>query len=143
MKNKNKLQTMTSFSEEIAHPLAKYKNHLEFNGYSVEEVGDQLFGHHPRKPNLSIKPIEDRGALVSVIYSFQEGLRRYELLEYLNDLNSQFVFMKAFIDEENDLVMETFFEGEYSRINFSILLENIEHDMQILYEHDLTENYVQ
>jgi hypothetical protein len=134
---------MTNFSNETSHPLAKYRNHLEFNGYTVEEVGDQLFGRHPRKPNLSIKPIDERGVLVSVFYSFQEGLRRYEILEYLNDLNSQFIFMKAFIDEDNDLIMETFFEGEYDRVNFSIVLENIEHDMKILYLHDLTESYVE
>jgi hypothetical protein len=134
---------MKNFSEEVSHPLAKFRNHLEFNGYSVDEVGDRLFGRHPRKPNLSIKPIEDRGALVSVFYSFQENIRRYELLEYLNDLNSQLVFMKAFLDEENDLIMETFFEGEYDRMNFSILLENIEHDMKVLYYHDLTEDYLE
>lgn len=54
--------------------------------------------------------------------------------------------MKAYIDEgeeENDLIMETFFEGNYDRTNFSLLLENIEYDMNIFTQNELTQQYLQ
>ncbi|MGD1907536.1 MAG: YbjN domain-containing protein [Leptolyngbyaceae cyanobacterium] len=130
-----------NISDATAHPLARYRNHLEFLGYRVEEGETDLVGRHTRKPNLMVRPISDRGVLVSTIYSFTTGLNRLEILEYVNDLNGSLVFMKAYVDDELDLVMETFFEGEYDRNNFSILLDNVEYDMRIFFNIDLTRQY--
>lgn len=132
-----------NLSSSTAHPLALYRNHLEFNGYKVEEVDDELICRHSRKPNLIIRPISDRGVLVSTIYTFEAELGRLDILEYINDLNADFVFMKAFIDDDNSLIIETFFEGDYDRTNFSILLDNVEYDIGILYQHELTQGYLQ
>ena len=134
--------TDMSLGEDTAHPLALYRNHMEFNGYRVEEGEETLFCHHPRKPNLILKPIGDRGVLVSAIYSCADGIARINALEYVNDLNRDFLFMKAFIDTDHDLILETFFEGDYDRTNFSILLENIEYDMNILRRNELTERFL-
>lgn len=135
--------TDLSLGEETAHPLALFRNHLEFNGYRVEEGDATLYGHHPRKPNLILKPIGERGVLVSAIYSCADGIARINLLEYINELNRDFLFMKAFVDSESDLILETFFEGDYDRTNFSILMENIEYDMNILRNNELTERFLQ
>jgi hypothetical protein len=43
-------------SDATAHPLARYRNHLEFLGYRVEEGEDELVGRHTRKPNLMLRP---------------------------------------------------------------------------------------
>jgi hypothetical protein len=52
--------------------------------------------------------------------------------------------MKAYIyGDENDLFLETFAEGEYDRTNFSIMLDNIEYDMDILINHKLTKDFLQ
>ncbi|HEY9878116.1 MAG TPA: YbjN domain-containing protein [Leptolyngbyaceae cyanobacterium] len=130
---------------EVAHSLAKYRNHLEFNGYRVEdEEEDFLFCRHPRKVNLCLKKIADRGVLVSTLYSVEETVSRAELLEYANDLNTDFLFMKAYLDEDGLMHFETFFEGDYDRTNFSLLLENIEFDINnILSGNELTEAYLQ
>ncbi|MEA5599074.1 hypothetical protein [Rivularia sp. UHCC 0363] len=51
--------------------------------------------------------------------------------------------MKAYLTDEGLMRIETFFEGDYDRTNFSILLENIDFDMNTFFEHDLTEAYLQ
>lgn len=128
-------------SDSTAHPLAYYRNHLEFLGYRVEEGDDEIVGRHTRKPNLMVRPISDRGVLVSTVYSFKTSFSRLETLEYVNTLNSTLMFMKAYVDEDDDLVMETFFEGQYDRSNFSILLDNIDYDTRIFLELELTQVY--
>lgn len=133
-------------NDQMAHPLARFRNHIEFNGYRVEEDAESLFGRHPRKPNLILKPITERGVLVSTIYSFKADIDRIDILEYINQLNASFLFMKAFLDDEEeayDLVLDTFFEGEYDRTNFSILLENIDYDIHILRSHENSHDYLE
>lgn len=133
-----------NISQSVAHSLARYRNHLEFNGYHVEEDDELLFCRHPRKHNLMIRNIDSRGVLIRTIYSSEPDIKRIHLLEYVNELNSEFIFMKAYIyGEENDLFLETFSEGEYDRTNFSIMLENIEYDMEVLINHKLTKDYLQ
>lgn len=128
----------------VAHSLAKYRNHLEFTGYKIEDEGeDWLFGRHPRKVNLWLKKLGDRGVLVSTTYGVKENIRRTNFLEYANSLNAEFLFMKAYLNDEGLMRLETFFEGDYDRTNFSILLENIDFDMNIFYKSELTEAYLQ
>lgn len=129
---------------EVSHSLAKYRNHLEFNGYRVDdEEEDFLFSRHPRKVNLCLKKIADRGVLISTLYNIEETASRAELLEYANALNTEFLFMKAYLDDEGLMHFETFFEGDYDRTNFSLLLENIEFDINLLSKNELTEAYLQ
>lgn len=129
--------------EATAHPLAKYRNHLEFNGYQVQEEDDKIIvATHPRKQNLSLQGFPERGVYVCAVYSFLPGVERGNVLEYINELNSQLMYLKAYVDEENNLVLETFYEGDYDRKNFSILLENIEDDWQIITGHELSEEYL-
>ncbi|UKO97684.1 DNA mismatch repair protein [Nostoc sp. UHCC 0870] len=133
-----------NISESVAHALARYRNHLEFNGYHVEEDDELIFCRHPRKHNLMIRYIDGRGVLIRTIYSCELNVKRIHLLEYVNELNSEFLFMKAYIyGDENDLFLETFAEGEYDRTNFSIMLDNIEYDMDILINHKLTKDFLQ
>ena len=80
--------------------------------------------------------------MITIDYSFNPEIKRIERLEYANTLNSEFVFMKVYLDED-DLMIEVFSEGEYDKENFSILLDNIEHDLATLNENELTEKYLQ
>lgn len=130
-------------SDAVAHPLAYYRNHLEFNGYHVEEDDDTIFGRHLRKANLFVRQMLGRGVLVSTIYSIEPNINRMHLLEYVNDLNTVFLFMKAYIGQDDDLFLETFLEGDYDRTNFSILLDNIEYDIATFYKNELTKEYLQ
>ncbi len=134
-----------NIQDTTVHPLAKYRNHLEFNGYHVEEDDDLLFCRHSRKANLILRSISDRGVLISTLYSCEANIQMVNLLTYVNGLNADFLFIKAYINEEEErsLVIETFFEGNYDRTNFSILLDNFEYDMNIFYQNELTEEYLQ
>lgn len=147
MGNFHSLKDMQNMNiqDTTVHPLAKYRNHLEFNGYHVEEDDDLLFCRHSRKANLILRSISDRGVLVSTLYSCEANIQMVNLLTYVNGLNADFLFIKAYINEEEErsLVIETFFEGNYDRTNFSILLDNFEYDMNIFYQNELTEEYLQ
>ncbi|MEO0533543.1 MAG: DNA mismatch repair protein [Cyanobacteria bacterium P01_A01_bin.123] len=129
-------------SDQVAHPLVLFRNHLEFLGYNVEEATENLVCRHTRRPNLILKPISDRGVLVSALYTLHEDLDRLEVLEYTNALNRALVFMKALVEEEEDLVLETFFEGHYDRTNFAILLDNVDYDMRTFLDSESTQKYV-
>jgi hypothetical protein len=135
-------------SDVLAHPLTKYRNHLEYSGYHIDEEDEVLLCRHPRKSNLILRQIPHRGVLVSTFYAFESSIRRVEILEYVNQLNSEFLFLKAYLDEDNDddersLIMETFFEGEYDRSNFSLLLENLEYDISVFSQNMLTPEFLQ
>ncbi|BAZ38122.1 hypothetical protein NIES4101_40570 [Calothrix sp. NIES-4101] len=138
--------TNINISDTTAHPLAKYSNHLEFNGYQIQEDEELLICRHSRKANLILRHVADRGVLISTLYSCEPDVTRINLLEYVNQLNSELIFIKAYIsedEEETNLIMETFFEGEYNRTNFSILLDNIDYDMDIFEQNEFTRKYLQ
>ncbi|WP_235112829.1 hypothetical protein [Acaryochloris sp. 'Moss Beach'] len=99
-----------NLQSSVAHALAKYRNHLEFTGYTVEDAGeDGLLSRHPRKSNLYLKQVGNRGVLVSIIYGAEENVRRSNFLEFLNSLNAEFLFMKAYLNDNGSLRLETFF----------------------------------
>ena len=85
----------------------------------------------------------DRGVLVSANYGVKGNTKRTSFLEFTNSLNAEFLFMKAYLNDEGLMRLETFFEGDYDRTNFSILLENIDFDMNIFFGNDLTEVYIE
>jgi uncharacterized protein YyaL (SSP411 family) len=69
---------------------------------------------------------------------------RIDVLEYVNDLNTDFVFMKAYLTPDGEKIyIETFCEGEYDKTVFSILLENIESDREIFNNHQRTLEFLQ
>lgn len=136
--------TEMNINDAVAHPLAKYRNHLEFNGYQVdEEEEDLLLCRHPRKQNMVLRHVPDRGVLITIPFDCEPHIDKINLLEYVNDLNADFMFIKAYVDEEKTLFLETFFDGDYDRKNFSTLLDNIESDMEVLAENDFTQEYLQ
>lgn len=136
--------TEMNINDAVAHPLAKYRNHLEFNGYQVdEEEEDLLLCRHPRKQNMVLRHVPDRGVLITIPFDCEPDIDKINLLEYVNDLNADFMFIKAYVDEEKTLFLETFFDGDYDRKNFSTLLDNIESDMEVLAENDFTQEYLQ
>lgn len=119
-------------SDAIAHPLAYYRNQLEFNGYRVEEEGEALIARHPRKPPLELRQFASRGGVLARFYwTFDPSIERTQLLELSNNANAQFICMRAYVDQENKFWMEAFSEGDYDKTTFSVLLENIGEDVEI------------
>jgi hypothetical protein len=74
---------MTSVNDATSHPLAKHRNHLEFNGYRIEEMEDSIICFHPRKSNLFLKMVSGRGVLANITYSFKQHVGRLSILEYI------------------------------------------------------------
>ncbi len=50
-----------------------------------------------------------------------------------------FIFMKAYIGGIEDLrpyiILSSVLEGDYSRKNFAIFLENLHHDLELFHKH--------
>lgn len=145
-----------NISDATAHPLAKYRNHLEFNGYKVEENEDILLCTHPRKPSISIINKPGRGVIVRSFYwSMRQDVEEIKILRLANELNADMYYMKAYLyqdevetedgEEEviNKFFLETFLEGEYDRSNFSLLLDNIEEDIDTFLDHELAQAYME
>lgn len=132
-----------NISKSTSHPLALYKNHLEFNGYQIIEEGENhLFCTHRRKLDLILNSFSHyHGVLVVSIFSFKRTINRSEILEYINDLNSSFLTINAHIDGGNNLIFQSFFQGDYDRTNFSLFLDNIDCDKDIWINKELTSLY--
>lgn len=129
-----KIMPNIEINDNVAHPLALFRNHLEFHGYRVQEDQELIFCRHQRKHNLVIRNVPERGVLISTMYNINEAIKRIELLEFLNRINSELFFSKAYADEENTFVVETFFEGNYDRNNFTLILDNLETDLSFIME---------
>jgi hypothetical protein len=99
------------------------------------------WARHTRKPKPDAAPHLRSRCFGQHLYSFNADLDRLATLEYVNDLNGALMFMKAYVDDDDDLVMETFFEGQYDRATFSILLDNIDYDMHIFFNAAGTQSY--
>lgn len=131
---------------ETTHVLEHYKNHLEFLGYSIETNDEySLDCIHPRRVYLHlIKLSREVGVLVRTYYNFSKHLAQEPMLlyQYANELNSQFLFMRAWVyaTEEDSycLFIDSVLEGSYDRKNFSIFLDNIEHDIRIFHTYPKT-----
>lgn len=121
----------------ITHILEYYKNHCEFLGYTIEEDTEfSIICRHQRKDRFRLVLLNHGvGVMAQIYYFFPENLRcdLTSLYSYANELNYILTFMKACIrrsDEENPFIMLTsVLEGEYSRKNFAIFLDNIQQDM--------------
>ncbi|WP_017302411.1 YbjN domain-containing protein [Nodosilinea nodulosa] len=133
---------------QVSHVLDRYKNHLEFIGYLVEEDGEtSIFAKHHRKENLRILKFGgDIGVLARLTYAFPArfNLDPIPLYIYANDLNNQFYFMKACVSSFTEggyfLCMDSVLEGGYDRRNFSIFLDNIERDLNVFNDYIKTKD---
>lgn len=130
--------------DTVVHPLAKYRNHLEFNGYRVEESDDSLYCDHHSKPAFCVEYYPNTKEIrIYSAHDFKSNIQREPLLEYVNDLNSAFKVMRAYIYADG-LVIEIFLEDDYDRMKFSIFLEKIQNDIiKIFWQHELTHEYVE
>lgn len=125
--------------EEISttHALEYYKNHCEFLGYSVEEEDEfSIACRHPRRDSLRLIFLEQNTSVIAqIVYVFPEKFQNdfIPLYMYANELNRYFFFMKAnIITYENKppiISLNSVLAGNYSKQNFAIFMDNIEHDM--------------
>ena len=121
----------------ITHALEYYKNHCEFLGYSVEEEDDfSIACHHPRRDALRLILLkQNTSVMAQIVYVFPEKFQNdlIPLYMYANELNRFLVCIKAYIvTNENKppiIALTSVLEGEYSRKNFAIFMDNIDYDM--------------
>ena len=144
---------MTSQDEElrqqeisVTHILEHYKNHCEFSGYSVVEDSEfSIFCNHQRKDPFGLILLSyGAGVMARIFYSFPEKLSSdpMSLYSYANELNSILTFMKVCVRGVEDgkpfLLVNSVLEGEYSRKNFAIFLDNIDQDLNKFHSYPKT-----
>lgn len=119
------------------HVLEYYKNHCEFLGYSVEVVDEfSIACRHPRKDFIQLFSLEkSAGVMAQIVYAFPKKFKNdlLTLYMYVNELNSYFLFMKAYIStDENQppiIILNSVLKGEYSRQSFAIFMDNLDYEM--------------
>jgi hypothetical protein len=130
----------------VTHALEHYKNHCEFLGYSVEEDDESsIICNHQRKDTFRLLLLNHGvGVLAQIFYRLPERLANdpLSLYSYANELNYIFIFMKACIRGVEDgkpyIVLTSVLEGDYSRKNFAIFLENLDQDMDQFHSYPKT-----
>lgn len=129
------------------HVLEHYKNHCRFLGYSIEEMDESsIMCRHPRKDSIQVDHLKHcAGVSVNLIQRFPKYAEyNFPLLfEYVNHLNSQFIFLKAFVLDEDDglppmIHLSSVCEGEYNQKIFSIFMDNFECDFEVYKYHPKT-----
>ena len=146
MTNQNQELKQNEIEITVTHSLEHYKNHCEFLGYSIEEDDeDSIICNHSRRDRLRlIRLSHDVGVLAQVFYVLPDKLASdpLSLFSYANELNSMFIFMKACVRGMEDLrpyiILSSVLEGDYSRKNFAIFLENLYHDLELFHDYPKT-----
>ena len=135
--------------EEITttHALEYYINHLEFLGYSVDESDEfSIACNHPRRDFIRLLLLDSHaGVMAQIVYALPDKFQNdlIPLYMYANELNRSFLFMKAYIISHDSkppiIILNSVLEGEYSRQNFAIFMDNIEQDMRKFHSYPKTQ----
>jgi hypothetical protein len=130
----------------VTHSLEHYKNHCEFLGYSIVEENDySITCNHLRKDSMRLILLNHgAGVMAQILYRIPEQFSAdlSSLFLYVNDLNGIFIFIKACIrgveDRRPFIALTSVLEGDYSRKNFAIFLDNLEQDIDQFHSYPKT-----
>ena len=133
---------------EISSELELEKNHAQFFGYRVEEIQSNLITLTPASSNRMtwwwlIK--RGHGVLARRGYCPYNGqISRQDCLEFCNKINVRSELITAKLEKDEDgkenIFIESFLEGQYSRSTFSIFLERINQEFyEALTQEDIDE----
>jgi len=98
--------------------------HLEFIGYDVSMNSERISAKHPENPNILIKKYQGGMLVVAFYGSNDNGKRnRDKLIALVNELNSEAVVARYYIDKDGDMGVEGYYPGKYNKNSFSTFIE--------------------
>lgn len=105
------------------------KKHLEKkHDYKVEKGDDVLVAKHVDWLNIRIKELS--GGLYFYGYYETSAYDRDELIELCNDLNrKKAVGTRLYVDDEEDIIIEGWYPGEYDKDSFEAFMQMWHTDM--------------
>jgi phage gp46-like protein len=108
-------------------------SHLQFLGYDVSKEEKFIRARHSKKPNLIVRVFSD-GALHTSIWGTSDYAKgnRLALLEYVNALNQGAAIARYYADKDIDLIVESWYSGDYDRTNYARFLELCDSDFEKL-----------
>lgn len=118
---------MTTVTDQIS-------NHMEFLGYEVSKRdNDVIFAKHSTYFNLIFKE-HTYGVLFTAFLSLNAtGKGRIaEAYARLNMFNRGARVARAYLDKDNDLVIEACFPGYYDKTAFGVFIETLNSDFRLL-----------
>ncbi|MBS1170456.1 MAG: hypothetical protein H6R01_1374 [Burkholderiaceae bacterium] len=122
---------------------AEIKAHLEFMGYEVSYFKDHMVAKHPIHPNFLLSQQASGMIATKPFKSNATGKQnRAKLLAISNDLNAGALAARYYIDKENDMVVEAFYPGSYSKQSFTLFIDafnmmqkQVQADLKLLSEY--------
>ena len=107
--------------------------HLQFLGYEIMDQEKGFFANHISKPRFHVLPYFD-GLLFSCTFTMGENARanQFAYLNLINGGNRHAAVSRFYANDDNSLVHECFFLGEYNRVQFARFFEMWERDYQQL-----------
>jgi hypothetical protein len=132
-------------STDNSEKLKPYIEHLEFLGYTVEPVGEEKkffrAKAHPTRWNFIFMPFR-QGILFTVSFRCQDEAKNNELtiFKFANVLNRGFYICRAYIDNDNDLAIESCYLKGYERRDFGIFMDDIESEIRSAMEKNKDES---
>jgi len=113
--------------------LEQIVTHLQFLGYEVSRDGDVTRAKHPRKFNVSIRPLAG-GILFTTIFGCQDNAKRSKLgyLEMINSLNANAAIARFYADKDSDLFIEAWHPDYYERASFGAFMQIWDRDCNLL-----------
>jgi len=98
--------------------------HLEFIGYNVSMNSERISAKHPENPNILIKKYQGGMLFTTLHGSNDNGKRnRDKLLALVNELNSEAVVARYYIDKDGNMWIEGYYPGNYNKNSFSTFIE--------------------
>lgn len=132
------------FSSQVDLCAGSYCSNFEFTLYETGTKAPPLKrGWRSRKVHLSLKHVGGQGVFVSTHCLVKADVEKVPLLEYINVLNIEFLFMKAYMAQEGMVELALFSKGLHDQAKTLLLLEDIYFDMHTFMEHELTDAYFQ
>lgn len=106
--------------------LDQASNHLQFLGYEITDSGESKRARHSQRWNMVFKVYKD-GLLFSAYLTGSDHAKqsgnRTEYLELVNALNRAASVTRFYLDDDQDLVMEAVWPGEYERERFGAFMD--------------------
>jgi len=99
----------------------KVVKHLKKLDYDVEKKDESLSAEHDSELNVTVREYKDGLLVRAWLETSDESTRT--LRKLCNKLNYNATVARMYIDDEDDLIFEAWYPGEYDKDQFDIFME--------------------
>ena len=104
----------------------KVSKHLKKLDYEVEKGDESVSATHESELNLSVREYKDGLLIRAWLETSDESVKT--LRKLCNTLNYNATVARMYIDDEDDLIFEAWYPGEYDKDKFDTFMEAWQND---------------